>query len=201
MKKCICLILALITVALIALPVIGLADEGGEYMYVKTGNGKTLNVRQEPKMGDNIIGSIAYGKKVRVYQYANGGKWALVEPTDWSMSNPGWVMTSYLVPNNPGKYKKQESTAKTSKKETKDIYSTMVHVDPYQATVKPSKSGDFVNVRWAPSKSAAVMTLLYGGTEVTVLCEGEGWNQVQDMNTGYVGFVDASFLVKAEDDE
>ena len=114
---------------------------------------------------------------------------------DWSMSNPGWVMTSYLVPNNPGKYQKKE-TKTEPEKDPKDVYSTMVHVDPYQATVKPAKTGDFVNVRWAPSKSAAVMTLLYGGTEVMVLCEGEGWNQVQDTNTGYVGFVDASFLVK-----
>lgn len=195
MKKCICLILALITVALIALPAVSFAETSAEFMYVKTGNGRTLNVRSEPKMGNNIMGTIGYGKKVHVYQYANGGKWALVEPADWSMSNPGWVMTSYLVPNNPGKYQKKE-TKTEPEKDVKDVYSTMVHVDPYQATVKPAKAGDFVNVRWAPSKSAAVMTLLYGGTEVMVLCEGEGWNQVQDTNTGYVGFVDASFLVK-----
>lgn len=201
MKKMVCLVLALITVALIALPAISFAQADGEYLYVKTGNGKTLNVRSEPKMGNNIMGTIAYGKKVRVYQYANGGKWALVEPTDWSMSNPGWVMTSYLVKDKPGKYQKKtvKEDPKTAEKSVTDIYSTMIHVDPYEATVKPAKTGDFVNVRWAPSKSAAVMTLLYGGSEVTVLCEGEGWNQVQDINTGYVGFVDASFLVRIDE--
>ena len=57
MKKCICLILALITVALIALPAVSFAETSAEFMYVKTGNGRTLNVRSEPKMGNNIMGT------------------------------------------------------------------------------------------------------------------------------------------------
>ena len=61
-------------------------------------------------------------------------------------------------------------------------------------TVKPSTPGGFVNLRWGPSKSVAVMTKLYADAQVTVIAKDNTWAQVYDPATGYVGFMKLSFL-------
>lgn len=188
MKKTFCLLLALMTIALTILP---LACAGANAtMYVKTGNGRTLNLRSAAKYGDNIVGYLKYGAKVTVVQYSANGKWALVEPDGWS--NPAWVVSSYLVPTNPGKYTKSETAEPTSD----DTFASfrLLNEDAYTAAAKPSKTGGFVSLRWAPSKSAPVIKNLFADEELMVLAKGNNWLQVQELSTGYVGFVDAKLV-------
>lgn len=187
MKK----ILSILCVAILAIglmaPALGMADTAA---WVKTGNGRNLNVRAEAKTGDNVIGSIKYGTEVRILYYSANGKWACIELA--SGSDPGWVMTSYLVYYNPGKYVKKQTSEKTSD----DLYSSfkMTDDEAYTVVAKPSKRGGFVSLRWAPSKSAPVMKKLFADAELTVLAEGKNWLQVQEESTGYVGFVDAKLV-------
>lgn len=188
MKKSLCLVLALMTLALAVLPLAFASADS--VMYVKTANGKALNVRSEAKTGDNVIGYLKYGEKVIVVKYSANGKWAQIEKA--SGSDLAWVMSAYLVPTNPGKYKKAETAATTSD----DTYSSfrLLDEEAYSAYTKPSKNGGFVSLRWAPSKSAPVMKNLFADEELMVIAEGKSWLQVQELSTGYVGFVDAKLV-------
>ena len=71
-------------------------------MYVRTGNGKTLNVRSEPNTGDNVIYRFQYGQEVTVaYHLGNG--WSCVRLAG-AFDQDGYVMTKFLVNEKPGKY-------------------------------------------------------------------------------------------------
>ena len=62
-------------------------------------------------------------------------------------------------------------------------------VDPYQIIVRPTRVTGWVNMNWAPSKSAPVMANYPAKTEMTVLKETPHWLQVEYMPTGDVGFI------------
>ena len=186
MKKTLCLILALLTVALATLPLFcAVADTR---MYVKTGNGKSLNVRSEPKMGDNIIATIKYRTAVNVIK--RSGKWSLIELA--TGSDPAWVVSSYLVSKDPGPYKKKQNVTKTNAENFSSF--KLLGNNTYDVIVNPSKTGGFVNLRWTASKAGAVVKKLAADTELTVLAEGKYWLQVMDNESGFVGFVDKKLV-------
>ena len=162
--------------------------------WVKTGNGKNLYMREEPSKNGEIVTSLPYRTQLIVYEYANG--WALCEPADWSMSNPKWVSTSFLVYSDPGPYK-----GNNEKKNT-DSGSSVVYPDldkiakkikyldePVDAVIKTSRPTNYVHLRWYPSKSAAYIDQYLCDTEITVLAQSNEWSQVQVKETGYVGFI------------
>ena len=71
MKKTLALLLLL--ALLISSAATAMADTpwGTSIMYVKTDNGKSVNVRSTPSTGDNIIGTAPYGHEVLVdWSYA-----------------------------------------------------------------------------------------------------------------------------------
>ena len=65
-------------------------------------------------------------------------------------------------------------------------------------TVKPSKSGSYVNMRWAPSMSMPVITRYYDGAELYVLAENRTWCQVYDEETGVCGFMYKSLTSRGQ---
>ena len=71
-------------------------------MYVRTGNGKTLNVRSEPNTGDNVIYRFQYGQEV-IVAYHLGNGWSCVRLAG-AFDQDGYVMTKFLVNEKPGKY-------------------------------------------------------------------------------------------------
>ena len=64
-------------VAVMCTPVIALG--GTNIFYVDTANKKSLNMRSDCTMGDNIIASIPYRAEVTVYEFLAGDAWARVE--------------------------------------------------------------------------------------------------------------------------
>ena len=165
-----------------------LASANTETMYVKTGDGKGLNMRTAPVVAEeNKVGSIAYGTKVEVIQYVNS-YWALVQPDGWS--NPYYCQRRFLVSNNPGKYtpSKEETTTVVNE------YANFVHVNAFEATVTTGRAGGFANLRWAPSKTAALMEKIYPGATVKVIATNGEWYQVIDETNDYVGFLYKTFL-------
>ena len=85
-------LIALVMVAVMCTPVIALG--GTNIFYVDTANKKSLNMRSDCTMGDNIIASIPYRAEVTVYEFLAGDAWARVEYNGLM----GFVMTRYLPP-------------------------------------------------------------------------------------------------------
>ena len=77
-------------------------------------------------------------------------------------------------------------------------YSGFQQVEPDVAYVKSAEAGGFVNLRWAPSRDAAVQHRMNDGDEVIVYARGDGWTQIMDSDSGFVGFVPSEFLTDEE---
>lgn len=88
-------LIALVMVAVMCTPVIALG--GTNIFYVDTANKKSLNMRSDCTMGDNIIASIPYRAEVTVYEFLAGDAWARVEYNGLM----GFVMTRYLSGTRP----------------------------------------------------------------------------------------------------
>ena len=77
MKKVVSVLIAAVLLVLAVSAAV--AESQGTTMYVKTPNGKALNVRSSMSSADdsNVIGSLRYGSKVITY----GGKdgWLLID--------------------------------------------------------------------------------------------------------------------------
>ena len=77
-------------------------------------------------------------------------------------------------------------------------YSGFEQVEPYIAYVKTTEPGGYANLRWAPSKDAAVQYRMNDGGEVVVYAEGGAWTQIMDSESGFIGFVKSDLLTKEE---
>lgn len=184
MKKFLSVLLLVVLVIGLLVPALGFAKE--KYMWIKTGNGKPVNVRTGPGKNNEVMGQIAYGKQVIVHQKANG--WALVEPVDWSLSNPGYVSTSFLVNSDPGKYKptptkEPVTTVEAALKKIKYLK------EPVSAKIITKRPTNYVHLRWYPDTNASYIEKYLCDTEVEVLAESKTWSQVRMVEDGYVGFI------------
>lgn len=189
MKKTMTVILALI-LFLTALCAIGSAE--GKIMYVKTSNGGMLNMRTEPKSGNNIITKIPYAGTVTVIAEYDK-TWSVIEYT--GISNPGYVQTQFLSDKKPDPY-----TGETL--QNGQVYKTLTSMKMdnwYSARVQTLKGGKDVSLRWSPTSNGTVMRKIPVDEIVTVIAEGKNWNQVLDESTGMVGFMPSKYLVKVPD--
>ena len=171
-----------------------------ETMYVKTGNGKTLNVRSEPATGDNVLLRIPYGDQVTV-NYHLGNGWTCIMLA--GAYDVGYVQTKFLVSKNPGKYVPSSADAELAKPATSmesytmeqlnEVLKTARSVTPYTVTLYPTRSSGWVYLRWVPSRNSNYVTTYTGGQQVQVIAELKNWYQVQDAD-GKVGFVYTSYV-------
>ena len=79
-----------------------------------------------------------------------------------------------------------------------DYSSFRLAAEPYVAYVKTAEPGGFANLRWAPSRDAAVQHRMGDGDEVIVYAAGDAWMQVMDSDSGYIGFAQSEFLTTEE---
>ena len=163
-------LIALVMVAVMCTPVIALG--GTNIFYVDTANKKSLNMRSDCTMGDNIIASIPYRAEVTVYEFLAGDAWARVEYNGLV----GFVMTRYLSGTRPASGGSGFTPAY------------------YTATVKPSNPSGYVNMRWAPSKSTSVHEVYYAGDMLQVIADNGTWCQVYDTSRNICGFMMKQFL-------
>ena len=100
MKKILSIVMILVTVLALMVPAFASAEEySGVDMWVNCDNGKTLNVREEPRTGSRVITRLECGTKVHV-DYFTGDGWAAI--SDYHFS--GYVQAKFLVSEKPGKY-------------------------------------------------------------------------------------------------
>ena len=195
MKKILAFILALV---LVTLPFLTMAEQTDDPLarYVSTGNNGKLNVRSAPKTHtDNVITQLTNGTRVVILEYLDNNTWVRVEFPMNGKTATGYVQNRYLSTTKPAVTPSKPSTNNTTTETAAPLkFKGFKHIEPTQMFVKPSTPGGFVNLRWGPSKSVAVMTKLYADAQVTVIAKDNTWAQVYDPTTGYVGFMMLSFL-------
>ena len=103
-------------------------------MYVRTGNGKTLNVRSEPNTGDNVIYRFQYGQEV-IVAYHLGNGWSCVRLAG-AFDQDGYVMTKFLVNEKPGKYVPSSADAELAQPATSKESFTMDQLNEAHLTPK-----------------------------------------------------------------
>ena len=171
-------------------------------MYVYTENGKTLNVRTDPWVGDNVIGKIPYGEEVVVNYHLGNGWTALFGAGSWP--DTVYVQTRFLVSYKPEKKSTPVPSGNTPSSTTSavtitdlnKIFKTYTRVNPYTIIVRPTRASGWVNLRWAPSKSAELLGTYGANARLTVIAELKDWYQVEDPATGVVGFMNSAFVTK-----
>lgn len=181
-----------------------MASEG--YYYVYTENGKGLNVRSTP--GGDVVGSLKYGTKIYCYYRDGGNGWALI---DYYYNNPGYgygtyaayISSRYLRKNKPPARNGGSSSSSSASSASTDVtaeinaeFKSAKKVTPFIVTVRPTRASGWVNLRWAPSKSAELMATYKQNEKLLVIKETNNWYQVEDQDTGNVGFISKQFVVK-----
>lgn len=168
-------------------------DEHAGYYYVKTGNGKGLNVRDNPN--GKVVGSLKYGTRVYVDAFADS-EWALItyryDNGHGKNDYAAYVSTRFLVHNNPGKFQ-----GTSSSKSANDVKRTEKTVAPYTIVSRPVHATGWVNLRRTPSTDTKVLNRCYAGKTLTVLAELNNWLKVQDPATGVIGYISSKYVSRA----
>ena len=176
------------------------ATEG--YYYVYTENGKGLNVRESP--GGEVVGSLKYGTRIYCYYRDGGNGWALI---DYYYNKPGYgyatyaayISSRYLRKNKPEPRQSSSSSSSSMADVGTEInaeFKSAKKVTPFVVTVRPSRASGWVNMRWAPSKSAEVLATYKQNDKLLVIRETDNWYQVEDQDTGDVGFINKQFVLQ-----
>ena len=186
------MIAVILMTALISIPA---SADNGWLMFVYTENRGSLNVRSSMSTSNNVIGKLDFGAAVQVYGYF--GSWALI---NYNNSN-AYVMTRYLTYTQPTTPVTPTPTpapaADTSLDEINKEFKSAVKVSqPYVIVSRPSRASGWVNLRWAPTTKAEVISTCPQGKELYVIAELKNWYQVQDPVSGMVGFISRNYVSK-----
>ena len=195
MKRFVSMTLVVFTLMLAVFVPVAMAGEEGPnahagYYYVKTGNGKGLNVRDNPN--GKVVGSLKYGTRVYVDAFSSS-EWALITYRYDNGHGKGdyaaYVSTRFLVRNDPGKYQGSSSAKSAAAPTEKQVAS------PYTVVSRPARTaGGWVNLRRTPSTDAKVLIKCPQGKTLTVLAELDGWFKVEDLPTGIIGYISSKYV-------
>ncbi|NLV57924.1 MAG: SH3 domain-containing protein [Clostridiales bacterium] len=191
--------LALATLLILAsIPVAALGSLGETWhAYVYTSNGKGLNLRQTPSTDLKPIATIPYGAKVTLHDYINK-TWVEVEYGQYR----GYVMGRYLTYDKPGPKPTTKPAPNPTPKPSPDYQTSLKQIfsgftfTHYEVQVRPSTSGGFVHMRWAPTKASDPIRDYHQNDVLTVIAQNKTWAQVVDPNTGITGFMMRAFLTE-----
>ena len=195
-------IISLLLAALLTLGVFGavsLAEEKeGEtsVYYVYTENGKPLNVRLAPN--GEIVGTLASGDEVHVTSFIDGN-WAEISfhydhpekgEGDWTAC----VNRRFLITITPDELARliEAGENEHSGDLMTDIsveFANARKVESYRIMIRPPRVTSWANLRWIPSESGMIITQYPATKELVVLKELKNYLQVQDPETGDVGYI------------
>lgn len=191
-KRILSMLCAALLLALAVIPAAAMADSTA---YVKTQSGCALRIRSSATTDeDNVIGKIAYGTKVTVKE--KKGEWSKITVKLHGKTVTGYVFNRYLTSKKPTAISTTSSTNESTSTSSTS-YSGFKQVASYSVVVRPATAGGFVNLRWAPSKTAPVMNKLHDGDKLTVIAQNGTWAQVMNVNNGEVGYIMRRFLENA----
>ena len=206
-KRFFLMILAMVMTAMAVIPA-ALANDGTGagndpgYWYVYTENGKSLNVRATPR--GEVVGVLKYGARIHVDSFVDEN-WALILFNYDNGYGKGdyaaFVNRRFLTKKKPearkssafGQAAASPADALTAMNEE---FRSARNVEPYKVSVRPTRVSGWVNMRWAPSKDAELIATYRANDELLVIKELNGWLQVEDQDTGNVGFVSRQFVAE-----
>ena len=216
MKKRI-LSLALITVlAMMLIP----CAQASWTMYVSPAKGTTVNLRSTPAIvkGDkNVITKIPYGTALTVKYVSNG--WACIDYGVGSYDE-AYMMVKYLtydyVPPTAANKRVNTNNADTNPKPatssnsgsnsgSKDLTTHFKNMNEqfrsfrrvassFTIYVKPERATGWVNFRYAPDEKAELVRQMRLNEQLIVIGETARWYQVQDPNTGIIGYISRFYV-------
>ena len=206
MKKRILSLMLAAVLALAAFIPAALAEETGsanEYYVFTDNTGKQLNVRAEPN--GEVVGSLEQGTKVEIVSFVNEN-WAMINFTydkagfgagEW----PAYVSRRYLIDVDPAELAKAIDTEleNYTGDPLTDVLmeiASAVDVENYKITVRPARVTSWVSMRWFPSQVGPVLKTYKATEELIVLKEMDHYLQVQDPDTGDVGYIHKMFAAK-----
>ena len=198
-RRILSLMLAALMLAAFGTAVAEEAGDTAEY-YVYTENGKTLNVRLAPN--GEIIGKLHFGDQVKVNVLADEN-WAVItfhynHPENGEGDWDAYVNRRYLVKVDPALIQEAlaQETDKVSGDPWTDIqreFAAATAVEPYQITARPARVTSWVNMRWVPSEVGTIIAKYKATEKLVVLKELDSYLQVQDPDTGDVGYIHKMF--------
>ena len=178
-------------------------EEAG-YYYVYTENGKGLNVRETP--GGKVVGSLRWGSRVYVDAFVDGA-WALItfryELPGYGVGNyAAYINRRFLTRKKPVKDEDGQN-AKAAEEAPADPleainkeFKESKKVSPYRVTVRPARVSGWVNMHWAPSNDSELLATYKANDTLLVIRELPNWLQVEDQDTGDVGFINRQFVAE-----
>jgi len=182
-RKGLSLMLAAVLLAALLVPVAASAST----MYVYTNNGGELNLRESADPSSKVVAKIPFGAAVEVTSTLEDPTWT---PCVYNGVG-GFVMSKYLQKNKPDK-KPDPQKDPTDVDLMNDIFKDMVPKDG-TVVVSLAKPSGYGAMRWAPAKSARIISKLPEGTQLAVLSKGTHWYQVMSPD-GKVGFIYDSYV-------
>ncbi len=169
---------------------------GGEAtMYVYTENGGPLNVRSDPRTGDNIIGQLDYGTAVDVTVF--DGDWCGIRYN----SVIGWVQSRFLQWSMPApRPAPAPDPTPAPAPDPQDDPSTEelqneVGITPVQVQIVAGRSTGWADMRTLPSWDAARVEYCPDGMQLTAFAETPNWFHVTDPASGSIGYVMKAFVM------
>ena len=201
-------ILSLFTAAVLMLAVLvpaALAEEisPDNVYYVYTENGKPLNVRDNPN--GEIVGTLPFGTKVQVTS-VNNDEWAVItfqyDKEGYGIGEwPAYVNVRFLIKVDPEELIRllEEETQNYTGDPVADInaeFASAVDVEDYRITARPARVTSWVNMRWVPSETGMIIAQYRTTEALIVLKELEHYLQVQDPDTGDVGYIHKKFAAR-----
>lgn len=190
MKRLLTLTMAALLLAVTLMPALATAE--GTTMYVVTDNKGSLNVRRDPMVANNVIGRLNYGQPVSVRLTTSNG-WACIDYASGD-GQVAYVQSRFLSWTAPGGSTPAPSGGDNITSLNAEFKSARQVPYAYSVVARPSRASGWVNLRWAPTTSAEVITTCPQGKTLTVLAETTNWYQVQDPVTGMVGFIMKKFV-------
>ena len=178
-------------------------EEAG-YYYVYTENGKGLNVRETP--GGKVVGSLRWGSRVYVDAFVDG-TWALItfryELPGYGVGNyAAYINRRFLTRKKPVKDEDGQN-AKAAEEAPADPleainkeFKESKKVSSYRVTVRPARVSGWVNMHWAPSNDSELLATYKANDTLLVIRELPNWLQVEDQDTGDVGFINRQFVAE-----
>ncbi len=169
---------------------------GGEgTMFVYTENGGPLNVRSDPRIGDNIIGQLEYGSAVYVTVF--DGDWCGIKYN----SVIGWVQSRFLQWSAPAPRPEPAPTPEPEpapvppEDPAEEELQNEVSIPPVQVQVVAGRSTGWADMRLLPSMDAGRVQFCPDGIQLTAFAETPNWFHVTDPASGSVGYVMKSYLM------
>lgn len=203
MKRIWTLLLAAVLMLGLMMPAMAEENAGLKEYYVYTENGKPLNVRMAPN--GEIVGTLECGTKLPAKMRVTNN-WAEITfhynhpekgEGDWT----AYVSRRFLTEINPEEIAglieaEEEAFIGDPLLDIDAEFAGAVAVKPYRIAVRPARVTSWVNMRWIPSETGRIITQYRATEELIVLKELVNYLQVQDPDTGDVGYIHRKFAAK-----